>query len=318
MIPTREHLQKAVQTVAGLVYQTPVLTSSSLNTMAGTQLFFKCENFQKMGAFKMRGAVHAIQNLSAAQKLAGVVTHSSGNFGQAVALASKNLGVTAYVVMPENAPSVKKEAVIGYGALVTECESTLEAREKTSAKIRQETGATFLHPSNNLDVILGNATAGVELLQTHPDLDYILAPVGGGGLIAGTALAAKYFGNTCTVIGGEPFAVDDAYRSLQSGKIETNTSANTVADGLRTNLGDLNFPIIQELVSEIIRVEEAEIVAAMQHIWERMKIIIEPSCAVPFAAVLRDKEKFKNKKIGIVLSGGNVDLQNLPFGKVQG
>ncbi len=281
--------------------------------MAGAQLFFKCENFQKMGAFKMRGAVHAIQKLSSAQKEAGVVTHSSGNFGQAVALAAKNLGVTAYVVMPENAPSVKKEAVKGYGAKVIECESTLKAREETSEKIKQDTGATFLHPSNNLDVILGNATAGVELLQQYPDLDYILAPVGGGGLIAGTALAAKYFGKNCKVIGGEPFAVDDAYRSLQSGTIEINETTNTVADGLRTNLGDLNFPIIQELVSEIIRVEEDEIVAAMKHIWERMKIIIEPSCAVPFAAVLKEKETFQGKKIGIILSGGNVDLKNLPF-----
>lgn len=313
MIPTRNHIDQAIQTVHGLVHRTPVLTSSALNAMAGAQLYFKCENFQKMGAFKMRGAVHAIQNLSEAQKASGVVTHSSGNFGQAVALAARNLGVTAYVVMPENAPLVKKEAVKGYGAMVTECESTLEAREKTSVKIQQETGAVFLHPSNNLDVILGNATAGVELLEKHPDLDYLLAPVGGGGLIAGTALAATYFGKNCKVIGAEPFVVDDAYRSLQSGKIETNTSANTVADGLRTNLGTINFPIIQELVSEIIRVEEAEIIAAMKHIWQRMKIIIEPSCAVPFAAVLREKQKFQHKKVGIILSGGNVDLMNLPF-----
>lgn len=313
MIPTKNHLDKAIDTVAGLVHQTPILTSSALNEMVRTQVYFKCENFQKMGAFKMRGATNAIQNLTNEQKMAGVVTHSSGNFGQAVALAAKNLGVTAYVVMPENAPSVKKEAVKGYGAKVTECESTLDAREKTSVKIQQETGATFLHPSNNIDVILGNATAGVELLQKHPDLDYLLAPVGGGGLIAGTALAAKYFGNNCKVIGGEPFAADDAYRSLQSGKIETNESANTVADGLRTHLGDINFPIIQELVSEIIRVEEAEIVEAMKHIWQRMKIIIEPSCSVPFAAVLRQKEMFKDKKVGIILSGGNVDLNNLPF-----
>ncbi len=313
MIPTKNHIDNAIKIVSGLVHKTPVLKSSVINEMAGAQLYFKCENFQKMGAFKMRGAVHAIQKLSSAQKEAGVVTHSSGNFGQAVALAAKNLGVTAYVVMPENAPSVKKEAVKGYGAEVIESESTLKAREETSEKIKQDTGATFLHPSNNLDVILGNATAGVELLQQYPDLDHILAPVGGGGLIAGTALAAKYFGKNCKVIGGEPFAVDDAYRSLQSGTIEINETTNTVADGLRTNLGDLNFPIIQELVSEIIRVEEDEIVAAMKHIWERMKIIIEPSCAVPFAAVLKEKETFQGKKIGIILSGGNVDLKNLPF-----
>ncbi len=313
MIPTKEHLERALQTVTPFVHQTPVLTSSALDQMAGASLYFKCENFQKMGAFKMRGAVNTIQNLSDEQKAAGVITHSSGNFGQAVALAAKNLGVTAYVVMPENAPSVKKEAVKGYGAVVTICESTLKAREDTSEKIKQKTGATFLHPSNNLDVILGNATAGVELLQKHPDLDYLLAPVGGGGLIAGTALAAKYYGTNCKAIGGEPFAVDDAYRSLQSGTIETNSTAHTVADGLRTNLGSINFPIIQELVSEIIRVEEDEIVAAMKHIWERMKIIIEPSCAVPFAAVLKEPGKFQQKKIGIILSGGNVDVKNLPF-----
>ncbi len=312
-MPSKNHIDRSIKTVSGLVHKTLVLTCSALNAMTGAQLYFKCENFQKMGAFKMRGAIHAIQNLSEQQKASGVVTHSSGNFGQAVALAAKNLGVTAYVVMPENAPSVKKEAVKGYGAIVTECESTLEAREKTSEKIQQETGASFLHPSNNLDVILGNATAGVELLEKHPDLDYLLVPVGGGGLIAGTVLAAKYFGHNCKVIGGEPFAVDDAYRALQSGKIELNESTNTVADGLRTHLGDKNFPIIQELVSEIIRVEEEEIVAAMKHIWQRMKIIIEPSSAVPFAAVLREKEKFRDKKVGIILSGGNVDVTKLPF-----
>ena len=312
-IPSKIDLENAIKLVTPQVHQTPVLTSTALNTLSGAQLFFKCENFQKMGAFKMRGAVNAILNLTDEQKKAGVVTHSSGNFGQAVALAAKNLGVTAYVVMPENAPSVKKQAVKGYGALVTECESTISAREETSAAIQQRTGAIFLHPSNNRDVILGNATAGAELLQKHPNLEVIMAPVGGGGLIAGTALAAMYGGSHCAVIGGEPFEADDAYRSLQSGKIETNQTADTVADGLRTHLGDINFPIIQELVSEIIRVEEHEIIAAMQLIWERMKIIIEPSCAVPLAAILREKLRFKNKKIGIILSGGNVDLRKLPF-----
>lgn len=315
MIPTKKQLIDAMETVCGQVHKTPVFTSSALNRMAGAQLYFKCENFQKMGAFKMRGAVQAIHNLSDSQKKAGVVTHSSGNFGQAIALAAKNLGVPAYVVMPENAPVVKKQAVTGYGAVVTECKATLSAREENAKMIQQKTGATFLHPSNNLDVILGNATAGIELLQKHPDLTHILAPVGGGGLLAGTALAAKYFGSDCEVIGAEPFEADDAYRSLQSGKIETNKSTNTVADGLRTHLGDINFPMIQELVTGIIRVEEEEIIEAMKHIWQRMKIIIEPSCAVPFAAVLREKEKFKNKKIGILLTGGNVDFDNIPFSK---
>ena len=313
MIPSKEHILQSVKTVTNYVHQTPILTSASLNKIAGARLYFKCENFQKMGAFKMRGAINAIHNLSNAQKEAGVVTHSSGNFGQAVALAARNLGVTAYVVMPKNAPSVKKEAVVSYGALVTQCESTLEAREATAAKIVKETGATFLHPSNNLDVILGNATAGVELFQKHPNLNYVLAPVGGGGLLAGTALAATYYGANCTIIGAEPFAVDDAYRSLQSGSIEINKTTNTVADGLRTHLGTINFPIIKTLAPEIIRVEEEEIVEAMKLIWQRMKIVIEPSCAVPLAAVLRTPQKFKDKDVGIILSGGNVDLKNLPF-----
>ena len=200
-----------------------------------------------------------------------------------------------------------------YGGEIIECESTPQAREATAEKIKEEKGATFLHPSNQDEVIIGNSTAAMELLEEYPNLDVIVAPVGGGGLIAGTALAAHYFGNKCKVIAGEPMAVDDAYRSMQSGKIETNSSFDTVADGLRTHLGDRNFPIIQKYVEKIIRVEEDEIINAMQLIWERMKIIIEPSCAVPFAAVLKNTEEFKNKYIGIILSGGNVDVKDLPF-----
>ncbi|MDY2585714.1 pyridoxal-phosphate dependent enzyme [Winogradskyella aquimaris] len=301
------------QRIKPFIHRTPVLKSSLLDDMVGAQIHFKCENFQKMGAFKMRGAASAIVALTEAERQKGVVTHSSGNFAQAVALAAKQLKVKAYIVMPENAPRVKKEAVKAYGGNIIECESTPEAREKTAERIENETGATFLHPSNQDEVILGNSTAAIELLQERPDLDIILAPVGGGGLIAGTALAAHYFGNDCKVIGGEPFEVDDAYRSLKSGKIERNTTTNTVADGLRTYLGDRNFPIIQKYVDRIIRVDEKEIIRAMKLIWERMKIIIEPSCAVPFAAVLREKERFKSKKIGIILSGGNVDVTKLPF-----
>ncbi|MDC8003157.1 pyridoxal-phosphate dependent enzyme [Aureisphaera galaxeae] len=313
MIPVKNDIETACKQVWAFAHRTPVLQSTLLNDLAGCEVFFKCENLQKMGAFKMRGALNAIGNLSDAHKKAGVVTHSSGNFGQAVALAAKNLGVTAYIVMPKNAPEVKKNAVKAYDGIITECESTLAARESTSQRIKEETGATFLHPSNDIDVILGNATSGVELLQDHPDLDVLMTPVGGGGLVAGTALAAHYFGKDCKVIGGEPFNADDAYRSLQSGKIETNETTDTIADGLRTHLGDKNFPIIKELVSEIIRVEEQEIIDALQLIWERMKIVIEPSCAVPFAALLREKDRFKNKKVGIILSGGNIDVKNLPF-----
>jgi threonine dehydratase len=313
MIPTQKDVEAAYLRVRSFVHRTPVLSSTLLNELAGAEILFKCENFQKMGAFKMRGAVNAIQQLSEEQKQAGVVTHSSGNFGQAVSLAARSLGVKAYIVMPENTTTVKRDAVKGYGGIIVPCESTLEARESESERIQKETGAIFLHPSNNIDVILGNATVALELLEDHPNLDIIFTPVGGGGLIAGTALAAEYFGTNCEVIGGEPFEVDDAYRSLQSGKIETNKTTNTVADGLRTNLGDKNFPIIKEMVTEIIRVEENEIVDALRLIWERLKIIIEPSSAVPVAALLREKLKFQNKKIGIIISGGNVDLSNLPF-----
>ncbi len=295
------------------IHETPVLTSSLLNEMAGASLFFKCENFQKMGAFKMRGAANAILNLPKEQQQKGVVTHSSGNFAQAVSLAAKSLGVPAYIVMPSTAPQVKKDAVKTYGGRITECPPTLPEREKAAQKIMEETGATFVHPSNDLDVIYGQGTAAIELLQTHPDLDFLITPVGGGGLIAGSALAVHYFGKNCKTIGAEPFEADDAYRSLQSGKIEENESANTIADGLKTQLGDKNFPIIQQLVSEIIRVEEKEIIAALKLIWERMKIVVEPSSATAFAAVLREKEKFRGKKAGIIISGGNVDLQKLPF-----
>ena len=313
MIPSKEEVLAAYKRVRPFVHQTPVLTSTLLNNLAEAKLYFKCENFQKMGAFKMRGAINAIQQLSETQKQAGVVTHSSGNFAQALSLAAKNLGVKAYIVMPSNAPKVKKEAVKEYGGIITESQPTLAAREREANQIQKETGATFIHPSNNIDVILGQGTAAIELIKKHYDLDYILTPVGGGGLIAGTVLAAHYLSPTCKVLGGEPLQADDAWRSLQTGKIETNETANTVADGLRTNLGDQNFPIINKLVPEIIRVEETEIIAAMQLIWERMKIIVEPSSAVPLAAVLKKKTFFSNKKIGVIISGGNVDLKNLPF-----
>lgn len=309
----KDLLSQSHKRIKPFIHKTPILTSQLLNEMSGANIFFKCENFQKMGAFKMRGAANAILSLSEAERQKGVVTHSSGNFAQAVALAAKQLGVKAYIVMPKNAPEVKKNAVRSYGGEIIESDSTPKAREEMADKIQKETGATFLHPSNQDEVIYGNATAAMELLEDHPDLDVIMAPVGGGGLIAGTALAAYYFSENCKVIGGEPAKADDAYRSLNSGKIELNETVNTIADGLRTNLGDRNFPIIQKHVEKIIRVEEDEIIYAMRLIWERMKIIIEPSCAVPFAALLKEKHQFKNKNIGIILSGGNVDVKNLPF-----
>lgn len=313
MIYTKEDLLSCHEKIKPFIHRTPVLTSQALNKISGAEIYFKCENFQRMGAFKMRGAAHAISNLTDEQKANGVVTHSSGNFAQAVSLSAKMQGIKAYIVMPTNAPQVKKDAVKGYGGIITECKPNIDVRQATTDKISAETGATKLHPSNQVDVILGQGTAAVELLEDHPDLDVVMTPIGGGGLVAGTALAAHFFGKNCKTIGGEPFEADDAYRSLLIGKIETNESANTIADGLRTILGNHNFPIIQKYLDRIIRVEEDEIIAAMRLIWERMKIIIEPSCAVPFAALLREKEKFTGQKVGIILSGGNVDLGNLPF-----
>ena len=313
MIPSQQDVQQAFERVVPHVHQTPVLTSRLLDELSGASIFFKCENFQKMGAFKMRGAINAILQLPQADRAKGVVTHSSGNFAQAVSLAAKNLGIPAHIVMPNNAPQVKKDAVISYGGIIYESEATIAARQTMASQIQDKTDATFLHPSNDIDVILGQGTAAIELLQKHPSLQCIITPVGGGGLLAGSALAAKYFGSSVNVYGGEPLNADDAYRSFHSGEIQYNSQVHTIADGLRTHLGDKNFPIIKTLVTDIIRVEEKEIIAAMKLLWERLKIIIEPSCAVPFAALLKDKKTFAGKKVGIVLSGGNVDLTSLPF-----
>lgn len=309
----KETLTQVHERVKPYTHRTPVLTSELINEMVQANVFFKCENFQKMGAFKMRGATNAILSLSTEERSKGVVTHSSGNFAQALSLAAKKTGVKAYIVMPKNAPQVKKDAVKTYEGTIIECDSSPIAREEMAAKVQQETGATFIHPSNDDEVIYGQGTAAMELFECYPDLDYVFAPVGGGGLIAGTALATTYFSNHCKVIGGEPKNADDAYRSLLSGKIEYNDKVNTIADGLRTFLGDRNFPIIKKYVEKIIRVEEEEIIAAMKLIWERMKIIIEPSSAVAFAALLKNKNDYKNKHIGIIISGGNVDVGNLPF-----
>ena len=295
------------------IHRTPVLTSHMLNEIAGCELYFKCENFQRMGAFKIRGAVNAIMQLSEEQKRCGVVTHSSGNFAQAVSLAATALSVKAYVVMPSTAPQVKKDAVKGYGGEIVECEPTMKAREAAAAKIVAQKGATLVHSSNDLNVILGQATATMELLEDYPNLNYVFAPVGGGGLVAGTILAAKYFGTNCRVVGGEPANMDDAYRSLKAGVIDDFNDGDTIADGLKTKLGNINFPIIKQDIEKIVRVSEQEIVDAMRLIWERLKVVAEPSSAVPFAALLKEKADYKGKKCGIILSGGNVDLKKLPF-----
>ena len=313
MIPSRKEVQDARERVRSYVHNTPVITSRLIDELSGAEIYFKFENFQKMWAFKMRGAVNAILQLDIEERKKGVVTHSSGNFAQALSLASKNLDVKAHIVMPSNATLVKKNAVEGYDGIITESKPTLKAREEEANRIVNTTGGTFLHPSNNTNVILGQGTAAMEFLEEVPDLAFIFTPVGGGGLIAGTAMAAHYFGDNCQTIGGEPMQADDAYRSMLSGTIETNDTAITIADGLRTNLGDKNFPIIKKYVSEIIRVEEHEIIAAMKLLWERLKIVVEPSSAVPFAALLKEKNRFRGKKIGIIISGGNVDLSTLAF-----
>ncbi|QBA65150.1 pyridoxal-phosphate dependent enzyme [Muriicola soli] len=295
------------------IHKTPVLTSRLINEITGAEVYFKCENFQRMGAYKMRGATHALLQLTDEERSRGVVTHSSGNFAQALALAARTLGVTAHIVMPTSAPEVKKKGVLEYGGIIYECEPTLAARNTAASEIQQKTGAVFLHPSNDPDVILGQGTAAFELLQDYPQLNFLLLPVGGGGLIAGSALAAAYLGNNCKVIGTEPFEVDDAYRAMISGKIEENKTTNTIADGLKTQLGSNTLPVILDKVERIIRVEEQEIIDAMRLIWERMKIVVEPSSAVALAGLYRERKAFKDKQVGIVISGGNVDLSALPF-----
>ncbi len=311
MQPTFKDIQQAAQRIAPMIHRTPVLTSESVNHIAGAQLFFKCENFQKAGAFKMRGAANAVLSLSDEEAQRGVATHSSGNHGQALAKAAQSRGIKAYIVMPETAPSVKKKAVAGYGAEIIMCKPTLQAREDTLAEVVERTGAEFIHPYNDERVICGQGTAAMELIEDTGKLDIVMAPVGGGGLLSGTAITTKAMLPQAKVIAGEPQGADDAYRSLKAGKILPSASPNTIADGLLTSLGTKTFPIIQELVSEIITVSDKEIIAALRLIWERTKIIVEPSCAVPLAAVLQQKEKFAGKRVGIILTGGNVDLEAL-------
>jgi threonine dehydratase len=313
IFPSASDLENAELRLAAHIHHTPVLTSKTLNRMTGAELFFKCENFQKMGAFKMRGALNAVMQLPENQKKKGVATHSSGNFGQALSLAAAMMNIRSWIVMPSTAPAVKKAAVRGYGAEIVECEPTLESREKTLQEVVKRTGAVFIHSSNNIDVITGNATSAMELIDETDHLDAIIAPVGGGGLLAGTALAARHFLQGCNVYAGEPSGADDAYRSFIAGEIQPLGNPVTIADGLRVALGDLNFPIIKAFVKDIILIEEDEIIQAMKLLWERMKIVIEPSSAVALAAVFKRKEEFAGKKTGVILSGGNVDLTKLPF-----
>ncbi|KAB2813866.1 pyridoxal-phosphate dependent enzyme [Phaeocystidibacter luteus] len=313
MHPNLSFHKEVLNLISPYVHRTPVLTSSSLNDEVGAEFFFKAEHLQRMGAFKMRGATHAAMRLSDSSRKLGLVTHSSGNHGQAVALAAKSLGIPAHVVVPRNAPKSKLEAMIGYGAQISFCEPTQEAREKMAAEIVAETGGHFIHPSNNENVIWGQGTAALELLEDVPNLDIIIVAVGGGGLLAGTCLAAKAINPNIEVIAAEPELVSDAYESLQAGEIIPSSGAATIADGLRTSLGSINFPVIKKYTSEILLVNEDEIAAATKWTWSRMKQIIEPSAGVPLAAVRRYPEKFRGKRVGIILCGGNTDLDALPF-----
>ena len=310
--PTYPDILKAHEVIKSIASRTPVLTSQQVNDRTQAQVFFKCENFQKVGAFKFRGGCHAVMSLSEEDAQRGVATHSSGNHAQAIALSAKLRGIKAFIVMPENSPRVKIEAVQHYGAEITFCKPTLEARESTLQEVVDKTGATFIHPYNDARVIAGQGTCAVELLNDHPDLDFLLTPVGGGGLLSGCAIAARAINPHIKVIGTEPEIADDAYRSFNAGTIQPVRSTATIADGLRTSLGELTFQIIQHHVDNIVTVSEHSIIEAMRLIWERMKIIIEPSCAVPLAAIMEEKIDVKNKNVGIVITGGNVDLGNLP------
>jgi threonine dehydratase len=312
-IPAYTDVVEAHLLVEQFVHRTPILVSESINLITGGELYFKCENFQKVGAFKFRGAANAVMSLSNQKSRRGVGTHSSGNHAAALALAARKRGIDAYVVMPENAPEIKKKAVAGYGAKLTFCRPTLAARESALAQVIAQTGATEIHPYDNFEVIAGQGTAAKELLEDETRLDLVLAPVGGGGLLAGSALAVRHLSAETRIIGCEPEGADDAYQSFRRGEIIPSVNPKTIADGLLTSLGQRNFAIIKDTVDDIVTVSEESIIQAMRLIWERMKIIIEPSSAVPLAAILERKVDVENQRAGIIISGGNLDLGNLPF-----
>ncbi|MDN3688026.1 pyridoxal-phosphate dependent enzyme [Cyclobacterium jeungdonense] len=308
-----DKIREARKRIDLMVHWTPLMRSSALDKMAGCELIFKCENFQKVGAFKARGAANAVLKLDPSQRVNGVATHSSGNHAAALARAASEAGIPAYIVMPSTAPEIKKQAVKEYGGVIFECEPNLLAREEGLRKVVDTYGAVFIPPYDHWDVIEGQATCAFEIFEEGLSLDVLLSPVGGGGLLAGTALSAHFYSPDTQVIGAEPEGADDAKKSFLAGRRIPVEKPNTIADGLLTSLGEINFGIISEHVTDILTVNDEEIIAAMRLIYERMKLVIEPSCAVPLAAVLRNKTRFQNQKVGIILSGGNVDLAKLPF-----
>lgn len=312
-IPDIASIREAAKKIKPFIHKTPVLTCKTFNDMSGGEIYFKCENFQKIGAFKIRGATNAVFSLSEEEIKRGVATHSSGNHAQAIALAARNRGIAAHVVMPENSKKVKIEAVKNYGANIIFCKATLADREKALNKVITDTGAIFIHPYNNMKVIEGQATAALEFLEEIEKLDIIMTPVGGGGLLSGTALTAAYVSPSTMVTGTEPALADDAFRSFRDGIIYPPCPPLSVADGLLTSLGENTFYIIKKHVHNIVTVSEESIISSMKLLWERMKIIVEPSSSVPFAALIEKKVDIKGKKVGIILSGGNVDLNHLPW-----
>lgn len=297
------------------IHRTPVFTSESLDHMTGARLFFKCENLQKTGSFKFRGATNAVFSLTDDEAKLGVVTQSSGNHAGAIALAARRRGIPAWIVMPSTAPRAKRQAVESYGGRVTECEHNVASRDAACKALQEKTGAVLIHPYNNPRVIAGQGTAAIELLEDVSDLDIIVTPVSGGGLLSGTSIAAKSMRPQIRVVGAEPKNADDAYRSLASGKIEPAANAETIADGLRATLCPLTFSILREHVDEIALVTEEEILAAMRILWERLKLIVEPSGAVSAAIAIHKKFAVEGKRIGIILSGGNLDLDQIPFAR---
>lgn len=311
--PGIDEIRQAAERIKPFIHQTPVLTSESINKITGSNILFKCENLQKAGSFKIRGASNAVFSLTDVEASRGVATHSSGNFAQALALAARTRGIRADIVMPRTSPKAKKDAVEAYGGKITLCEPTLEARESTLAQIVEAKGSTFLHPYNNYDVIAGQGTSALELIEDYACPDIIIAPVGGGGLLSGTALASKALCPKIKVIAAEPLNADDARRSFFAGYIIPSQNPKTIADGLLTSLGSRTFPIIREYVDDIATVSEEYIIMAMKLIWVRMKIIVEPSAAVPLGAILESKIKVNDTTVAIILSGGNLDLNRLPW-----
>ncbi|MCP4573103.1 MAG: pyridoxal-phosphate dependent enzyme [bacterium] len=310
---TITHIRAAADRIRDHIHRTPVLTGRSVDAWAGCRVFFKCENLQRVGAFKMRGASNAVFSLTDHEAARGVATHSSGNHAQALALAAKLRGVPAHVVMPTSAPAVKKRAVAGYGAVIHDCEPTLAARESTLERVVAETGAAFIHPYDDERVIAGQGTAALELLEEVPDLDLVVTPVGGGGLLSGTALTVAALAPRARVFAAEPTGADDAARSLAAGEIIPSVAPDTVCDGLLSSLGQRTFPIIREHVKGIWTVDDDATLAALRMIWERLKIVVEPSGAIPLAAVRANPAVTSGKRVGVILSGGNIDLEKLPW-----